>query len=215
LRNLKNAIKSSPLVTLVQHHGETYICLNQENGTVSLPEMPPEFLEAHLQDRLLGNANVKQILALLVEILNEQQEYRKSYPLAGLAFILRPTFEHLKNDHNALAQESNGSNGFAPEEVEMMIHAGVRQIKSSMHPTYVGKGKVDGTTYDAYFAAIRNMLVAEYVNNDGCNRSYYDYLRQHLDSLTREEYQSRCRCHFEYLAKLTRHELLQNLKKEW
>jgi hypothetical protein len=213
LRNLKNAIKSSPLVTLVQRQGETWICLNQENGAaVSLPEIPPEFLEARLSASLRGEADLKQILALLVEILNGQHEYRKSYPLTGLALIIRSAFTHL---NTALEHESNGHDNFAAAEIEKMIAASVQTVKANMRPTYVEKQKIQADAYNLYFLAIYDMLAAEYVQNDGVNCSYYDYLRRHTHALTHEDYQRQCRCHFEYLAKLTRLELLRQFKKEW
>jgi len=212
LRNLKSAIKSSPLFALAQRDGEAWICLNPEDGAnASLPVMPPEFLEAHLTASLRSEADVKQVLTRLVEILRDQQTYRRSYPLTSLALIIRSAFVHL---HAALEHESNGHENFAPEEIEKLIAASVKIVKSNMHSSYVAKQKLDCATYDACFLAIRDLFAAEYVQNDGFNRSYYDYLRLHLQELTREHYQRRCRCHFEYLAKLTRQELLQNLKKE-
>jgi hypothetical protein len=213
LRNLKNAVKSSSLVTLVQRQRETWICLNQENGAAaSLPAMPPEFLEAHLTASLRGEADLKQILAVLIEILNDQHDYRKSYPLTGLALIIRSAFTHL---NTALEQENNGHDNFAAAEIEKMVAASVQTVKAKMRPAYVEKQKIHAEAYDLYFLAIHDMLAAEYVQNDGCNRSYFDYLRQHLELLTREEYQKRFRCHFEYLAKLTRQELLHQFKKKW
>jgi hypothetical protein len=212
IRNLKLAAKTSAGFSLMQREGQAWICVAPENeATASLPVMPPEFLEAHLTASLRGEADVKQVLSLLAEIFNEQCLYRKSYPLSGLALIIRAAFTHL----NSVVEENNGHDEFMPEEIERMIHGNVEAIKSSMRPAYVEKQKVDGRTYEAYFGAIRDMLAAEYVQNDGCNRSYYDYLHQHLQPLTREEYQHRFRCHFEYLAKLTRQELLRQLEKEW
>jgi hypothetical protein len=196
----------------VQCEGQAWICLAPENAmAAALPVMPPEFLEAHLTTLLRGEADVKQVLSLLVEIFNEQSLYCKRYPLSGLALIIRSAFTHLNN----VVEENNDHDEFMTEEIEKMIHANVEAVKASMRPAYVKKRKVDGRTYEAYFGAIRDMLAAEYVQNDGCNRSYYDYLHRHLQPFTREEYQDLFRCHFEYLAKLTRQELLRQLKKEW
>ncbi|MGH7496346.1 MAG: hypothetical protein ACREOO_28680 [bacterium] len=74
---------------------------------------------------------------------------------------------------------------------------------------------MDASTYCAYFAAIRALLEAEYVTVEECQRSNYDYLQQHLPELTQAEYKHKHRCRFEYLAKLTRQELLHTLRKEW
>jgi hypothetical protein len=212
IRNLKLAAKTSACFSLVQCEGQAWICLATKKAAAAvLPMMPPEFLEAHLTASLRGEADAKQVLSLLMEIFNAQNLYRKSYPLSGLALIIRSAFTQL----NRVVEKNNGHDELMPDEIEDMIHANVEAVKSSMRPAYVEKRKVDGRTYEAYFGAIRDMLAAEYVQNDGCNRSYYDYLHQHLQPLTREEYQHRFRCHFEYLAKLTRQELLRQLKKEW
>ncbi len=167
---------------------------------------------AHLMTSLRGEADVKQVLSLLAEILHDQDIYRRSYPLTGLALIIRSAFTHL---NTALEQDSNSHDHFAPEEIEKMIAVSAENVKSNMRSSYVGKQKINDRTYEACFRAIHDLLAAEYVQNDGVNRSFYDYLHQHIQALTPENYQRRCRCHFEYLAKLTRREFLQNLKKEW
>jgi hypothetical protein len=213
LRNLKIATKASSVFSLVQRNGEAWICFNQENESIAaLPVMPPEFLEAHLTASLRGEADVKQVLFRFAEILAAQPDYRKSYPLTGLALIIRSAFVHL---YSASENETNGHDTVAPEEIAQMIAMSVETVKTTMRPSYVGKQKIYAEAYDIYFLAIRDLLTAEYVQEDGLKRSYYDYLRRHLETLTRENYQRQCRCHFEYLAKLTRRELLQNFKKEW
>ncbi|MDZ7291441.1 MAG: hypothetical protein ONB44_07635 [candidate division KSB1 bacterium] len=212
IRNLKNAVKLSSNVRIEKQEGEVWICLPQENAsTERLPVMPPEFLEAHLTAGLRDHADLKQVLMLLAEILQNQKTYRKSLPLTGLASIIRSAFTHL---HAALEHEGNGHETFTPEDLEKIIDVSVQTIKSNMHSSYVGRKKIDGSTYESYFMAARNVLVAEYVENDGLDRSFYDYLSACRQGLTREAYQTHHRCRFEYLVKLVRTEFLRNLKKE-
>lgn len=210
LRNLKIAVKASPRFTLAQKARETWLSLAIEETPASLPAMPPEFLEAHLMARLRGEPDIKQVLALLADILAEQETYQKAFPLTGLALIIRSTFTNL---HVALEQESNGHGHFAPDEIAQMIAISVATTKNRMHAAYVGKRKVEATTFAAYFVAIQEALGDDYIHANGISKSYFEYLRRHLPQLAHENYQKRHRCHFEYLAKLTRKEFVARAKK--
>lgn len=210
LRNLKIAVKASPRFLLVHKAGEAWLSLAAEETPARLPVMPPEFLEAHLMSRLRGEPDVKQILALLAEILAEQETYRKGFPLTGLALIIRSTFTNL---HVALEQESNGHEHFAPDEIVQMIAISAATTKSRMHASYVGKNKVEASTFAAYFVAIQEALGDEYIHANGISKTYFEHLRRHLPQLAHENYRKHHRCHFEYLAKLTRKEFLSRAKK--
>ncbi len=211
LRNLKNAVAGSPF-TLTPCHGELWLSLRAADEPASaLPVMPPEFLEAHLMAAVRGEPDMKQVLHLLSEILAAQSDYRRSFPLTGLALIIRSAFVQL---HAVLERESNGHAHFTSEEIQETISKSLAKIKTNMLASYVGKRKIDTAIYETYFFAMRDWLGAEFVDNDDFGRSYYDYLRHHLPGMTREDYQRHYRCQFEYLAKLARTEFLDQLKQE-
>jgi hypothetical protein len=212
IRNLKHEAKYCSDVLLKKNNGAFWICYQQEDETsTTLPVMPPEFLDPHLTARLNGNITIKQILSVLADVLGSQNDYRKSYPLTGFALFIRSAFIRLAANEES---ESNGHENFTPEELKNIIAHSAKTVKSNMANTYVGKEKVDPGTYNAYFLAINDILVAQFVENDGFDRSYYDHMIRHIEGLTRDDYNRRHRCHLEYLAKLARTELLHNLKKE-
>jgi hypothetical protein len=212
LRNLKHAVAGSPHFTLTSCRGEIWLSMQTADESLSaLPAMPPEFLEAHLTAAVRGEPDMKQVLHLLSEILAAHREYRPAFPLTGFALIIRSAFERL---YAAVEKESNGHEHFTNEEILKMISRSLTAIKTKMFASYVGKQKIGLVLYEKYFSAMQDMLSAEFVDNDGYARSYYDYLRQHLPEMTREDYQRHYRCQFEYLAKLVREEFLYQLKKE-
>jgi hypothetical protein len=211
LRNLKHAVAGSPLLTLTSCRGELWLSMQAADGFSSaLPVMPPEILEAYLTAAVRGEPDMKQVLHLLSEILESQREYRPAFPLTGLALIIRSAFVHL---HAALEQESSSHDHFASEEIQEMISKSLARIKREKLSSYVGKQKIDAAIYETYFSAMRDLLGAEFVDNDGFGRSYYDHLRQYLSAMTREDYERHYRCQFEYLAKLARQAFLDRLKR--
>lgn len=213
LRNLKLALRHSVTLALVRHHGQHWVRLKQSDAHSTVQEiLPAHVLEAHFKAGLRGELSLQRALFLFAQVLREYQEhYRTEFPLTGLAVTLREAFASL---HRVLTEDGGGYEGYTPGEIEGMIAANVAAVKAQRHCAYVARRKISAETYEAYFLAIQDLLKAEFVAGGDSLRSYYDHLRTHLPGLSREQYQRQCRCHFEYLAKLSRRQLLDQFKKE-
>jgi hypothetical protein len=94
------------------------------------------------------------------------------------------------------------------------VTVAVASVTESKYDTYVLKGKIAARTYAAYMAAVRAILEAEFVENDGHDKSYHQRLAEQMAGLTSTDYHELHRCHCEYLVKLTRQEFLRVVKKE-
>lgn len=214
LRNLKLALRHSQTLVLVRHHGQYWVHLRECEGRSTAKEiLPAHVLAAHFKAGLRGELRLPRALSLFAQVLREYHEhYRAEFPLTGLAVTLRESFASL---HRVLTEDGGGHEGYTPGEIEGMIAANVAAVKAQRHGAYVARRKIPAETYEAYFLAIQDLLKAEFVPGGDALRSYYDHLRTHLPGLSREQYQRQCRCHFEYLAKLSRGKLLDQFKKEW
>ena len=83
-----------------------------------------------------------------------------------------------------------------------------------MKKSYVGKGKLKEPMYSTYFRTIGEILCAEYVQNDGDVNSYYSQLLAQMPGLSDDEYRTKHRTILEYLAKLTRRDFVERVRKE-
>ncbi|HEY6950858.1 MAG TPA: hypothetical protein VI758_00545 [Bacteroidota bacterium] len=212
IRNLKSAVQFSRTLFPLVRNGELWIQLMRpDSGPDHLPLIPPEYIEARLVRRREHQRGIRGLLDEFAEVLSEQNIYRKEYPLIGLAIILRAAMVRdvlVESDTTAEPLE------ISPDEIRQFVRSSIERVKSSMRPTYVEKGKFPDGTLNLYFECIEEILDAEYISNDGMDLTYYEMFRKRISTITESQYRKHHRVYLEYLAKLTRKEFLQSIKKE-
>ncbi len=212
IRNIKSAAKYSESFILERRGDEIWLCTPSEDRvSESRPMLSPEIAEIRLGSRLPANASLKNFLEALAEILHEENDYYPAFPLVGLALIIRSAFSRLQEDTAGL---SGDEYTITSADLEHMIFSSVDSVRKRMRSSYVGKEKLDPQTYESHFLAIRDILVTQFVHDDGFDLTFFDHLRNHMEDLTAGEYQSRHRVYLEYFSKLARQELLDALRKE-
>jgi hypothetical protein len=213
IRNLRNALRGHATLEEERRGNELWIRSTGETTDHRLlPEMPWVFLEGELTGYLHDRTPLRAIVQHVAAILSAQTIYRRSVPLTSLALILRMAYSRFEQEpaDEGVVEEAI----LRPDEAEHLIRDALDNIEAEKRGTYVGKGKVTVLTYAAYFAAIRSILRAEFVENDGMDRSFHEQLQTHLPGLSADEYKEHHRCHLEYLAKLARERLLERIRKE-
>ena len=213
IRNLRNAIHTTTALCEDRRGGELWIAgAGETPADRSLPEMPWAYLEGELTGRLHERTPLREVVHHCTTILEGQAVYRKSIPLTSLALILRMAYARFGS-----GPEEGRDQGEAPirgEEADRVIDVALLGIEAEKRSAYLEKGKVTGPIYVAYMSAIRAILHAEFVENDGIDHSYFARLQEILPGLSREEYLENHRCHLEYLAKLTRERFLGMMREE-
>lgn len=212
IRNIKSAAKYSDSFILERRGDELWLCTPGEDAvTESRPTLSPEIAEIRLGARLPANASLKNFLDALAEILQEEDEYQAAFPLIGLALIIRSAFSRLQDDTTGL---SGDEYPFTNADLERMVFSSVDSVRRRMYYSYVGRQKLDDLSYESHFLAIRDILIAQFVHDDGFDFAYFDHLRNHMKGLTTAEYQKSHRVYLEYLSKVTRRDLLDALRRE-
>jgi|WetSurMetagenome_2_1015567.scaffolds.fasta_scaffold113966_2 hypothetical protein len=214
MRNLRNAMRSGRHLAEVRRGNELWAVIpgykEQEQG---LPLMPWEFLEGELTPRIHASTTLKDIVRCTAEIFEGQKVYRRSYPFTSLALIVRTAFVRVGGLHEI--EHHDHTLELAPHEIRQAVHKATARIASAKQETYVAQGRVDKRIYDAYMDAARTILQAEFVENDGHDKSFYERLAEKIPGMSTADYQHHHRCHFEYLVKLSREELLKVVKQEF
>jgi hypothetical protein len=212
IRNIKTSLKYIPEVIAERADGDVWLYLENETPEeAERPIIPYEFLRLHLYARFSATMSLTAILMEIITIINEQDHYRKRYPITAIALLVRSLLA-TKVESGLVEYPSDET--LRSDEIRGFLHECVEEVRNRMHDCYVPAGKVTEKQYDAYFRAIEDILVAQYVNNDGFDRSFYDYVRSYLRRLSVSEYRRTHRSYFEYLVKLSRKELLKKISQE-
>lgn len=213
IRNLRNALRDATALQEDRRGAELWIAVVGETGDQRrLPEMPWAYLEGQLSGHLHDRTPLRDVVQQCAMILDGQTIYRKSVPLTTLALILRMAYARVGTEPEA--EGGPGEAVLRADEAERIIEASLAILAAEKRPGYVEKGKVADPTYTAYMGAIRGILRAEFVENDGIDISYHTQLAGFLPGLSQEEYREHHRCHLEYLAKLARGRFLAMVRKE-
>jgi hypothetical protein len=213
LRNLRNAIRRSSGVREDRVSGDLWLRLHPDDPSrQGLPVLSLDYLEIHLIPGLHGRMSIPEVLEVLIAVLHTHTAYRAAVPLTQCALAVRTAFLRLGTD--VREEHADAQEHLLPEEVGRIIARAADAVERQKFLSYVGRGKVDTQTYSRYFSAIRDLLEAEFVQRDGHDRSFADFLTTYLPGLTDAQYRENHRCHMEYLARLTRAMFLKEVRGE-
>ena len=208
LRNFKNALRTNHrLVTRRVGHDAWLFVRTSVDEPAILPEMSAEYFEAHLTPRLQTGMSMRQVTGAVVAVLDEQGWYRKGLPLISVALGIRNCFVRL--GPAALAEDED-----FPDDRRPLLDAAIHTVQARMSSSYVGRGKVDPSTFALYLRSVFDILHDQYILGNGDGRTFYDYLCIHRPGTTRSEYRRRHQGHLEYLVKLTKQEFFASVERE-
>ena len=210
IRNIKNAVKANPDLSLVRHKRELWLIAGAE-GTALTPQptAPNEILEAFLASQLSGSDELRAVVGTLTHFTENHSFYANGYPLTAFAQALRAAYVCVGE-----ASVPEEETGFPAYEVQQAIYFTTRSVKNDMHSSYVAKGKVNAPVFEAYFSAVCDILNAQFISDAPPVESYFDALRSYMPGLSKLYYRQEHRYRLEYLAKLSRGRLLHYLKDE-
>ncbi len=218
IRNLKNAAKSTSGLKVERRKQEMWIIAESDDAEsddaeqTSLPVAPVEILEAHLISHL-SNANcdtLRQVTQGFIEFVTQHTYYNNAFPLTSFAQIVRSAFVRI----GEVVGEHEEEEVFVTGQVARAIDVVASAVQADMHASYVGKGKVDAATYEAYFFAVQDILASQFVNDAAPVDSYLEALEAYIPHLTNDAYRTHHRHILEYLVKISRNRLFDYLKDE-
>jgi hypothetical protein len=209
IRVLKET-KPSELFSVQSLNDEWWILFARDDNDL-LTLMPPEILEGHLTQSLCSTSDIREILEASAHMFERQTLHKRAYPVVGFALVLRSAFVRVGygSEEAEIADPA-----LSREEISKQIAMTLFSVKKRMRNAYVGKGKVTEDVYDKYFCAISDMLEAQYIHNDGAGKSYHNYLSAHISPLNMDAYRSNHRTYLEYLAKISKEEFFDDIRKD-
>ena len=213
IRNVKDAVAVIDDLVLERRGGLAWVRLARPDASgrseTQLPTAPPELLEAYLAANIEGRSQVRDLVRVSVDFLTDRSHYDHGYPLTALARAIRAAFTcvGVVDDED----EPDGST-FHPFEVAKAIVVATARVGVDKEAQYVGRGKVEAATYVAYVQSVRAYLGGQYLEGAEVV-SNYEALTRQLPGLDEGTYRREHRNVVEYLGKLARTQLVEQLRE--
>ncbi len=211
LRNLKIAMEKTPGVSTIERFGITYLLFSlDEERNIHLPEYPLDEFEKEAAKRFRHGDSSGNFLSVLRSVLTEQDQYRRLYSLFDCAVLLKrisalrmiPIEEIFDSEHTLMEQD-----------IQSVVERTLHQIRNDLCKRYVHSGKFTRAVFDRYFSAIEEMIIDTFVRSDGSEKSYDQYLQRYVEELTYDKYRKYHRVQFEYMTKLAKKAVREQLKE--
>ncbi|MFP4229344.1 MAG: hypothetical protein ACLFTE_11030 [Salinivenus sp.] len=176
--------------------------------------MPLSVLEAHLASAVADACSTDDLLDTAVRTLQSHPTYESAYPLTRLAQAMRAAYARVQATTEHTGPTTYPERPlFRREELWNHLDAVLSTLQDEKRATYVGQGKVDVTTYTAYFRALRDRLAARFVPPGDPDMTHYEALSKHLPHLSKTTYRDEHRARFEYLEQQARTALIDRLEE--
>ncbi len=211
IRNIKLAVRRHPAAASCERFNELMIVPKETTDFLeSHPAISPEILSPELNRRMPQKPSLKDMLTVLVEILNDQSTYRRMISVVEAAILFRT--EYALGYAAELTPQTE--EGLSVSELSRFIDQVVLSLEQRHSDFYVSRGKLNADEYSAHISAVRQILTSEFVSWDGDAKTYYQIMQERISSLTPDEYKTKHRMILEYLAKTARKELATLVRKE-
>lgn len=214
IRCIKAGLKFIPDLFAERVDGVVWLYVqHKKRSQAELPVMPYDYIYVMLNQRFTAKISVRQLIREFTDILKSQQNYSKRYPLIGLAYIIRMLHTSLAEIDDDLSYPDDAS--LRTDELQRLIRECAHNVKKKMEYQYVARNKFSRKTYNSFFQAIESILTAQFVKNDGFDRSFFDHIKMHNSEISSIKYDEKYRKYFEYLVKLSREELIKKIRKDF
>jgi hypothetical protein len=211
LRNMKLAVERNHLFQQVVRFGEVYLTPHGVDALWALPPMPYEFLQQQFSRTVLVYDNIPVMLKKLHDLITQQNQYQRSVPVVAAAVLFKEIY--------ALGQEPGqvveiGSEPeFVVEDVLQIIENVCSQLRDELYATYVVSKKCSQELFGQYIRTVRSILMHTFVDPVPDGLSYFESLKAEMPSLTKGAYAEEHRTILEYIAKVAKARVKEELRR--
>lgn len=211
LRNIKLGVEHSSSLKVIERFGENYIALKNGKLNENLQPVNYEWLKQDFARFVSIHDKVPTLLKKLCNVISEQNEFNRIVALVDVARLFKDIYQvRWKLEKTEEGYYDDFTNN---DDILRIIDEVCKKVKYEMYSTYVESGKKCESDYNNYIEALRELLIAEYGNGEAMHGSYYDFLKSKLIDITKETYTAEHRVVFEYIAKLGKSKIRDELIK--
>lgn len=212
IRNLKLAIRDKSCAPSASYQNGRLILEEQEFQTLAV--MPSEFMRMKLCSKLNEKMQIPEILVEVIDVLLNQNEYQKEFPLVPLASIIRETYVHLNESSSETRELPNVEQDMFQSDFENFLDKSVQKTKKKTGISYVEKGKLDRDELDFYMIAAQD-IVRDHFTDGRKEFSQYECLKDYIPHLEYEDFRNNKRQYLEYIVYQIKKDLISSFKEDW
>jgi len=193
------------------------LCLSEDfRGFIIEPKIKPvrndlcEFPLEELEQQMLSQTRtvhtIPEILNTLAEILNNQENYRRSIPLIDIVQIVRKLYVH---DINDIPQPVEFE--LSADEIETIQRMIYRELDSKIFSEYVFKRKISSEEAKILSTTLREIMTSWW-SGDSDEASVAEITKKNFN-ITQKEYKEFYQTKIEYLVRLAKDRVANYLEK--
>lgn len=212
LRNLKIALDRSRYFDRITRFNETYLVPAGIDTLLHRPPIPLDFLKQEFSRVVFLDDSVPEMLTKLHSTICGQEEYQRAVPLVLCAILFKEVYSlgwQAQQEAETVQQDVET----AESDVRRIVDDVCKGLQADMSPGYVQSGKCSQKTFEDYIQALRNILLNEFGANGTEKKSYFDCLQLQAPGLTKAGYMQHHRTIMEYLAKIAKERVKEELKR--
>lgn len=211
IRNIKLSIRNSGSKKEIYYENGFLIVANGK--AQELPTMPEDFMRIKLCSRLEEQMQIPQILTCTIDILQNQNEYRRRFSLVILAKIIRESFVLIHDHNEPKTLIPAAEKQLLKKDVEKLLNRSVNKVKNDVASGYVKRRKINPDHVNVYFETAADIVYDDLTEQSGL--SQFDRIKNYLEDLEYEQFRQNHRSVLEYMVRLIRKDLVQNVKNDW
>ncbi len=185
-----------------QSLGKTYIIKSDDeiSDTLFISQQEFENLPAHLF------TNRKELFSNLINYLQTETRFVSAIPLNDLIYKLK----HINFSEYVLIESSEITR--KQFEIDEIIDFALKSALKKLDNSYTVKGKLSNSESNSIKSALTD--ISSDLKNGGINPGLYDYLSHYIKDLSKEAYKDNYHNILEYLVRVTKSVIADNLKEK-
>ena len=178
-----------------------------ENSNGHITQKPPsaEFIEA-LPNNLFHGTNEK-IIASVLNYLKSETDFFPAIPLNALIRRIKKYYSDEFSDYSS-ASEANLEDVI---NVQRVVNSGLEDAVNRLDQMYVSKGKLSKEEADNFKKALYDYV--RDLSDGGVSRGLYQYLNQHMLTLSKKDFYEKYHQNFDYLIRLLKKSIAEKLQE--
>lgn len=193
IRTLNRALPTVKGIRIVERFGESVVVADGDEH-LELPQIPADELQRLLAPLVIRAKNLKTALESLPALLAEHDCFAHSCSFLTLAAAIKQLYMQMASNFDTVNNDVLGFN----VDLHNLLRESYAEFEEWFRRKYICSGKIEEPLGGAYLAACRDCMTAVFVEMNGQEKKYWDYLRPHARHMTYGEYRSKHRCVFEY-----------------
>ncbi|MDP1678243.1 MAG: hypothetical protein Q8L88_15405 [Bacteroidota bacterium] len=210
IRNVKSGIELHPMFTIQHILGISVLKYNSNDDRTNFPELSVEAVEVQFAENIHNGNHIREFIASFEQLLSKSPDAGDTFSLIDFCVCIK---RHFMRHQVPLNIVLSSDNLLFNNDANSLIDSTLQEIRKNLYNRYVCRHRIEEKHFAAYMNAISHMVRDTFLQSDGSEKKYGEYLQQYLPDISYDEYREHHRKQFEYMAKLSKKAVRERLKE--